>query len=144
MRVVLDTTILVRANHHANGIARELLLAIISGRHSVLLSNEMLYELARVLRYPRLQAIYGLSDEQLYEFISFLYEVAEIIKPNPLLAVPMRDMNDIVVLQTALIGGADVICTTDADFYDRATTTFLSEAGITVMNDVALIRRLRS
>jgi hypothetical protein len=31
---------------------------IVEGEHKLLLSNEMLHELARVLRYPRLQEFY--------------------------------------------------------------------------------------
>ena len=45
---------------------------------------------------------------------------------------------------TQLLGGADVICANDADFYDPTTAVFLSKAGIAVMNGIALIQRLRS
>lgn len=56
MKIVLDTTILVRANEHSQGLARELLMLIVNGGHRLILSNEILYELARVLRYPRLRS----------------------------------------------------------------------------------------
>ena len=59
MRVVLDTTILVRAGASPHGLARHLLLAIITAKHPLILSNEMLHELAKVLRYPRVMAIHG-------------------------------------------------------------------------------------
>ena len=65
MRIVLDTTILVRATENSSGLARELLLHIVASKHTLLLSTEMLYELARVLRYPRLQAFYGLSEDRI-------------------------------------------------------------------------------
>ena len=42
MKIVLDTTILVRANEHSQGLARELLLAIIDSEHRLILSNEIL------------------------------------------------------------------------------------------------------
>ena len=61
MKIVLDTTILVRANEHTHGLARELLTNIVEGEHRLLLSNEILHELARMLRYPRLQEFYGLT-----------------------------------------------------------------------------------
>lgn len=73
-------------------------------RHTLLLSNEMLHELARVLRYPRLLAFYGLSEARVYHFIGLLREVAEIVTLSPLLTPPIRDVNDIVVLQTAVLG----------------------------------------
>jgi uncharacterized protein len=144
VRIVLDTTILVRATESSHGLARELLLNIVAGKHTLLLSTEMLYELARVLRYPRLQAFYGLTEERTYDFVRYLHDVAEIVPLTPLLAMPIRDVNDIVVLQTAVIGEANVLCTRDEDFYDPVATGFLSKVGITVMDDVSLMHRLRS
>ena len=76
----------------------------------------MLHELARVLRYPRLLAFYGLSEARVYHFIGFLREVAEIVTLSPLLTPPIRDVNDIVVLQTAILGEANILCTRDDDF----------------------------
>ena len=60
-----DTTILVRANKGSRGLARQLLLDIVASRHTLLLSSEILYELATVLRYPRLQALYGLPETRI-------------------------------------------------------------------------------
>jgi hypothetical protein len=36
---------------------------------------------------------------------------------NPLLTAPIRDVNDIIVMQTAIIGEADILCTNDDDFF---------------------------
>ena len=144
MRIVLDTTILVRANESSHGLARQLLLDIVASRHTLLLSSEILYELARVLRYPRLQALYGLPETRIYDYIGFLRDVAELVTLNPLLSIPIRDVNDVVVVQTALIGGADVICTNDEDFYDPGLTHFLTRVGISVMDDVTLMQRMRN
>ena len=76
MRVVLDTTILVRASVSPHGLARDLLLAIITTKHPLILSNEMLHELAKVLRYPRVMAIHALPETQIYSFVEFLRETA--------------------------------------------------------------------
>jgi putative PIN family toxin of toxin-antitoxin system len=144
VRIVLDTTILVRANGSSHGLARQLLLEIVTSRHTLLLSSEILYELARVLRYPRMQALYGLPETRIYDYIGFLREVSELVTLNPLLSIPIRDVNDVVVVQTALIGEADVICTKDEDFYDPGLTRFLTRVGISVMDDVTLMRRMRN
>jgi len=58
VKIVLDTTILVRASEHSQGLGRELLLLIIGRDHRLLIWNEMLHELARVLRYPAIAAYY--------------------------------------------------------------------------------------
>ncbi len=98
----------------------------------MLLSNEMLYELAKVLRYPRMLALHGLSEKRIYDYIGFLREAAEIVVPDPLLVTPIRDVNDTVVMQTAVIGEADVLCTKDRDFSETPAEEFLRKAGIAV------------
>jgi putative PIN family toxin of toxin-antitoxin system len=144
VRIVLDTAILVRAHDGAKGLARDLLLRVIESDHVLLISDEMLYELAKVLRYPRMLALHGLSEGRIYDYIGFLREAAEIVHPNPLLITPIRDMNDTVVMQTAIIGEAEVLCTRDQDFFDPPAEPFLRKAGITVLDDIALMHRLRS
>ncbi len=64
MRVLLDVNILVRANERSHGPARTLLLELVRRREIVLTSTDLLIELGRVLRYPRVQALFALSDEQ--------------------------------------------------------------------------------
>jgi len=43
----------------------------------------------------------------------------------------MRDPKDVVVLQTAVIGEVEIICTLDADFYDAETLAFAPLAALT-------------
>lgn len=143
MKIAIDTSVLVRANENSNGVARHLILEIIESRHSLVISNEMLHELARVLRYPRLQAFYGLSEEAVYDYVGFLRQSSEIVTLSPLVPAPIRDVNDIVVMQTAIIGEADILCTNDDDFFEEPASGYLAGLGIAVLDDVALIRRLR-
>ena len=75
MKIVLDNTILVRAHEHAHGLGRELLTSLIESKHVLLLSNEMLHELARVLRYPRLQEFFGLTEDLVYSYVAFLRRI---------------------------------------------------------------------
>ena len=51
--------------------------------------------------------------------------------------------NDIVVVLAAVIGEADVNCTTDADSCDPRITRFLTRVGIWVMDDATLMRKMR-
>ncbi len=143
MKIVLDTTILVRANEHSNGLARGLLLNIVEGEHTLLLSNEMLHELARVLRYPRPQAFYDLTENLVFEYVNFLRRSSEIVALNPLVTAPIRDVNDIIVRQTSIIGEADILCTNDADFFEEPAREYLSRLGIVVLDDISLMHRLR-
>ena len=144
MRILLDNAILVRASGTRRGLARDLLLQIVESQHLLLLSNEMLYELATVLRYPRMLALHGLSEARVYGCIGLLRHVAEIVVLNPLFTAPIRDATDIIVMQTAIVGEADVLCTRDKDFSEKPAGEYLNKIGITVLDDIALMHRLRS
>ncbi|MFI5104041.1 MAG: putative toxin-antitoxin system toxin component, PIN family, partial [Terriglobales bacterium] len=103
----------------------------------------MLVELAAVLRYPRIQSLYQLSEEQVFTYVQLLREVGEVVTVDDLLPVPIRDPKDVAVLQTAVIGEADVICTRDSDFYAAATRTFCATLGIEVCTDLELVTRIK-
>lgn len=144
MRIVLDSNILVRAFISSQGVARDLLLAILARDHTLILSNEILYEAARVLRYPRLRAVQVENEETIYDFTGWLRDAAEIVILDPLTHAPIRDRNDIFVLQTALSGEADVLCSGDRDFFEPPASIFLASHGIEVLTDAQLMRRLEA
>jgi hypothetical protein len=79
-----------------------------------------------------------------YDYIGLLREAAEIVALNPLLSAPIRDVSDIVVVQTAIIGEAAFLSTRDRDFYTREVLTYLEGMGTWVLDHVALIHRLRA
>jgi len=110
LKITLDSTILVRAFDDTGGLARCLLSTILDGNHGLVLSSEILAETSRVLRYPRMQARHGMPESRIYEYVMFLQAAAMMVRPDPMLVAPIRDPNDIVVVQTAMIGGADAIC----------------------------------
>ena len=70
-------------------------MRIVGSAHRLLLSDDMLYELARVLRYPGLQAFYDLPEELVFDYINFLRSSSEIVPLNPLATAPIRDVNDV-------------------------------------------------
>jgi predicted nuclease of predicted toxin-antitoxin system len=57
---------------------------------------------------------------------------------------PIRDVNDVIVMQTAIIGEADILCTKDDDFFESPAAEYLDKMGISVIDDISLIQRLRS
>ncbi len=67
-------------------------------------------------RYPRLRAHFGLTEEEIYAYVQYLRQVAHVVRPSPIVKAPMRDANDVFILQTAVVGDAHVTCTWDADF----------------------------
>jgi putative PIN family toxin of toxin-antitoxin system len=144
VKITLDSTILVRAFDFPGGLARTLLFAILDGNHDLVLSSEILAETSRVLRYPRMQDRHGMPENRIYDYVMLLQPVAIMVRPDPMLIVPISDPNDIVVLQTAIIGGAEAICTTDEDFFSPPASTFLQSINISVFTDAELMERVRS
>lgn len=143
MRIVLDSNILVRAFVRSQGVAHDLSLAILLSGHTLILSSEMLSEVARVLRYPRLMAMHGENEETIYEFTAWLRDAAEMVALDLLARAPVRDRNDIFVLHTVLSGEADVLCTGDRDFFGQPASIFLASCGIDVLTDAQLMRKLK-
>ena len=72
MRITPDTGILVRMNVRTSGPARRLLDVILDGPHDLILSEFLLNEMARVLRYPRMQDLYKLTEEDILEHVELL------------------------------------------------------------------------
>lgn len=143
MRIVIDTNVLVRAFISSRGPAGELLATILGSNHQLVTSNELLRELANVLRHPRVAREHGESEETIYAFVQNLRQFAHVVTLNPLTFAPIRDSGDIFVLQTVLEGRAGVICTEDRDFFAPPASTYLAECGIAVMTHIALLHRLR-
>lgn len=144
MRIVIDSNLLVRAFLQPNGLAKQLLLTIIESDHSLLLSNEIVLEVSRVLRYPRLINLHAANEEEIYDFVGWLSIVAEMVAFDPFVLAPIRYESDIFVLQTAMSGGAEILCTCDRDFFEPPASIFLESRGIAVLTDTQLMRRLRA
>jgi putative PIN family toxin of toxin-antitoxin system len=142
VRIVLDTNILVRAFANSHGFAYKLLLAVLADYHRLLVSNEMLAELTRVLRYSRLAIDHGESEEAIYEFTSWLRHSAEFVRVNPFTVASIRDSQDMIVIQTALSGEADIPCTMDRDFFEPPASIYLASHSIVVLTDAQLMQRL--
>ena len=145
MRVVLDANILVRANTRSQGPARELLDIIRSNSaHVMILSRQILEEVGRTLLYPRLQDQYHLSKQEIQEHVDLLQEVSTVVEPIVEDPVVRNDPEDDAVVYTAVQGRADVLCTRDTDFYAPEVIAFCRQRGIEVMNDLDLLRMLRT
>jgi len=122
--------------------ARRLLEQLLQGGHDLILSNEILAEATKVLRYPRFQTLYSLTDADLLDYTQFLQSISHIVALNPRYRAPLRDPNDLIVLQTAELGEADILCTDDGDFYDPMILSYCAARGIEVCNELTLLARL--
>jgi putative PIN family toxin of toxin-antitoxin system len=145
MRITLDANILVRANVRSRGPAREVLDIIRSKpQHILILSRQILAEVEETLKYPRLRQQFGLSDEEISEHVELLRHASSLFEPAVLSQVILNDPDDDAIVYTAIGGRSEVICTRDTHFYAPTVIAFCWERGIQIMNELALLEKLRA
>jgi len=107
IRVIVDTNVLVSALI-GHGKPRRLVLKLL-GKHTVILSREMLAELADVLARDR----FMIKDSQLERFLSGLVRKSEIVTISTRFKMISEDPDDDTVLNAAYSGKANYIVTGD-------------------------------
>jgi uncharacterized protein len=144
VKITLDTNILVRGHQNASGPSRSLLDLIIGSEHVLVLSQNILYELEEVLRYPQIKRLTRLTEGQIAEYVGFLSEAAELVDIGPPIPFPTPDADDWTVLRTAIHGDVDVLCSLDGHFRRDDLASVYEHYHFNVMTDVELLRLLRS
>lgn len=107
-----------------------------------MVSNQLLAEVSKVLRYPRIVDLYGISEPEILEYVQFLQSVSTIVLFDPTYLAPLRDPADFAVLQVAEHGEADILCTQDADFFDQTVLSYCATLGLEICNEMTLAKRL--
>jgi len=144
MRVVLDTNILVRAAR-AGSPAREVFDLLLYSPHALIGSRFILDELARVMRYPRLQRVHGLSDAEIDRHVQDVEIAVSVVDlPQDPTAVVTADPADDPIVSTAMHGNADVICTLDRHFRTTDVLAHCAKSGVRVLTDIELLAELRA
>ena len=145
MRAVLDTNVLVRSSKNATGPARECFLSFESDQHILLISQYLLAELARVMTYPRVMAQHKLSPEEIREFLQAVETVGELVETpqDEMPAVVSADPDDDPIVQLAVLGHAEVLCTLDRHIRSDSVKAHCQTFGIRVLTDVELLSLLR-
>lgn len=65
---------------------------------------------------PGIIALHGLSEGRIYGYITRLRAASELVRTDPMLITPVRDLNDTMAMQTAITGDTEVLCKKDQDF----------------------------
>jgi len=108
MKVFLDTNVLVSAVA-TRGLCADVLREVLR-HHHLLISSELLKELENVFRKTL-----GLPQNMILEFIAVIRQDSQLSTSSPLLNVKIRDKDDLLMLSSALNGGADVFITGDKE-----------------------------
>jgi uncharacterized protein len=139
VRVVFDSNVLARAHQRAQGPARRVLVQVTSGSDTLILSPYILWELERILTYPRLLKRSGLSPSDIVEYLENLAHIACLVTPERVPENLLRDPSDGPILGTALAGKAEILCTRDADLLAENVKKFCAANGIRVLTDLEFL-----
>jgi putative PIN family toxin of toxin-antitoxin system len=144
VRILLDANLLIRAAITPSGAAREILRLIETNEaHVLVISMHLLAEVADVLRRDRIRERWPMGDDEVDAFCRHLAAIAEEVSPQPLRPIVI-DPNDQAIIEAAISGGVNVICTLDRHFYDQRVLDFCASRGVQIMDDRDLLRMLRS
>jgi putative PIN family toxin of toxin-antitoxin system len=108
MKVFLDTNVLVSAVA-TRGLCADVLREVLR-HHRLIISSELLTELENVFRKTL-----GLPQNIIFEFIEVVKRDSQVSTFSPLLKVNIRDKDDLLMLSSALNGGADLFITGDKE-----------------------------
>ena len=132
--VLVDTNIWVSALINPRGFPARLKDAWLAGRFDVVVSLPILEEVADVLTRPRIQNKYKLSDDEIQEFLRLLQERARHVDLTGKVHL-CHDPDDDLVLETALVGNAQVLVSRDDDLKDDVDLiTQMQKSGIQVFS----------
>jgi putative PIN family toxin of toxin-antitoxin system len=115
MRVVIDTNLWLSGSMLPGSVPGHIVRAASTAEITAVLSEPMLQELRRALRYPRVRPRIRLSDEELERYLAELHYVAEMADIGKTTARVPRDRRDDKVLATHLASRADYLLTGDDD-----------------------------
>lgn len=108
MRVVVDTSVLVRAVIMPHGTVGPVLLRLRHGDYTLLYAQSLLEELLDVLNRPRIRHKYGLTEEDIETVVGLILLRGEAVVLEQRISA-CRDPKDEKFLEVAVAGKADVI-----------------------------------
>lgn len=137
-RAVLDANVLVSAILSPKGTPAKVLTAWQAEQFHLVLSEAVLDEIDRVLRYPRIARRHGWSEERLQGFIEDLAHLAIMTPGVVYLTVISEDPPDDRYLECAIEGDADYIVSGDQHLLDLG-----EYQGIRILTPRAFLNILR-
>ena len=131
MRAVVDTNVWISALLNPRGAPAQLLAALRSRLFTLIISQPLLDELVEVLSRPRIRHKYRLTEQDIEDLLATLRagEMVEVTGTSRI----VRDPDDDMVVETALVGRADALVSRDDDLKgDTQLVQVLAALDITV------------
>lgn len=111
MRVVLDTSVVIAGFRSADGASRRWLEASLRQEVTLLLSVPLVLQYEEVLLRSQNMAAHGLTGAEIATLLDGICSVAEAVELSYLWRPLLRDPDDEMVLETAVLGRADTLLT---------------------------------
>ncbi len=121
IRAVLDANVFVSAILSPRGVPAKILAAWRAELFSLVISEPILDEIGRVLRYPRIEKRHRWSEERIQTFLDDLARLAIFTPSNLSLSVVARDPADDRYLERAVEGESDYLVSGDEHLLDLGT-----------------------
>jgi predicted nucleic acid-binding protein len=96
-----------------------------------------------VLTYPHVQARWPLTPEAIEQYLAFLEAAGILVEVPASSPAVVSDPDDDPILQTAIVGRADALCTRDEAFRHKEVEHVCSAHGIRILDDITLMQELR-
>ncbi len=136
---MLDTDVLVAAFRSERGASRELLIAALDERYTLLASTALWLEYEAVLTRPDHLAAMRLSPTEVMDALAALANIAEKVLIHYLWRPVLADADDEHVLDLAMNGRANMLVTFNQSDFAEASRTFQIE----IATPGAALQRLR-
>lgn len=132
-RVVLDANIFVRSILSPKGLGAKIVDLWKQTKYVLLLSYDLLDEIADVLLRQKLMQKYNYSYADVESLITLCKKQAIVIKPALIIQI-CRDPDDDKIINCAIVGRSHYLVSGDADLYDdNDVKRILFEYGVQVM-----------
>ena len=113
MKVVLDANIYVSSMVNTQGNPSRIMTYWERGDFDVLVSDSIIGEVGRVLRYPRIVKRHRQDEKTINRFLELLASEAMVVKPTKILDIIKEDESDNRYLECAIEGKAQYIVSGD-------------------------------
>lgn len=107
-------------------------------------STFLIDEVRRVLNYPRVQSIHGLTPDEVEQYAIDLQNASEMMDvPTPLVIHVAHDPDDNPIVAASVLGRVDVLCTLDKHLRRREVIDYCAQFSVRVLTDVELLLEVR-
>jgi uncharacterized protein len=118
LNVVIDTNVFISAVLKPRSNPGKILELIRHNELELILSPDILSEIKRVLEYPELRRMHGLSPDEIAAWLEDLEAFSKVVNPCMRLSVIETDPSDNMFLECAVEGRADFIISGDRHLKD--------------------------